>query len=389
MEEYNSKIKQMIGNDEEVAVVYRTTDYSKFKKLEGNRGIADDRVNKIKASLNKVGYILNPLIINEKFEIIDGQGRLETFKEMSIPVDYVIAEGKGIDECIAMNINQTNWKLIDYIKSYADRGDKYYIKMLNLINNYKSFDVNEITCALMGWQKATATNIKDGSINFTDEAYFNAIKKLDSAYDLYTQLSEKGMISQINEYGTVKTLLRVFMICLDLPEIDGKRLKKVIIDKIVDPRVSSVFKDEESCADVLEKVYNYKSSYRVNIGFLYRERLRIRKLEKEKEYREAKNSEKDLELNQDLDFIDTDILSKMDISVVKYLNDTDNFKDIYNRAVSSMEVHKKYFNYCIVNRLKPLPNIPFYSQLDLAGFDRIGRAPDGGVLFYKKSDIKV
>ena len=43
--------------------IFVTDDYSQFKKLEGNRPIKDGRVNLIVESINKVGYILSPILV--------------------------------------------------------------------------------------------------------------------------------------------------------------------------------------------------------------------------------------------------------------------------------------------------------------------------------------
>ena len=100
---------------EKITTVYRTNDYSQFNKLVGNRAVTRDRVMAIIESVNTVGYVLSPIVVNEKMEIIDGQGRAEAFEELGLPIDYVIAEGAGIAECIQLNIKQKNWGLIDEV----------------------------------------------------------------------------------------------------------------------------------------------------------------------------------------------------------------------------------------------------------------------------------
>lgn len=62
--------------------IKRTNNYDMFKRLEGNRFVDPKKVNKLKKSINEVGYISNPIIVNEKMEVIDGQHRLEALKEL-------------------------------------------------------------------------------------------------------------------------------------------------------------------------------------------------------------------------------------------------------------------------------------------------------------------
>ena len=70
--------------------IYITKDYSIFKKLTGNRSTELERITKICDSIREVGYITSPILVNENMEVIDGQGRLEAFKELGIPVEYII-----------------------------------------------------------------------------------------------------------------------------------------------------------------------------------------------------------------------------------------------------------------------------------------------------------
>ena len=84
--------------------MFRTTDYDSFKRVLGNRKVLEDRVSKILASFDKIGYIPVPIIVNEKYEVIDGQGRLEACKRRGLPVNFIIRPGLKIEDCIVMNI---------------------------------------------------------------------------------------------------------------------------------------------------------------------------------------------------------------------------------------------------------------------------------------------
>lgn len=57
-----------------------TNNYEMFKILAGNRGVSPARVKKIKKSIEDVGYITSPILVNEKMEVIDGQRQIASFK---------------------------------------------------------------------------------------------------------------------------------------------------------------------------------------------------------------------------------------------------------------------------------------------------------------------
>lgn len=99
--------------DNVIGQIYQTTDYSKFKRLKGNRDVKNAK--KIVDSINDVGYVLSPILVNEKMEVIDGQNRLDALVKLDMPVVYMMQEGIGRKECQALNINQTNWTTEQFI----------------------------------------------------------------------------------------------------------------------------------------------------------------------------------------------------------------------------------------------------------------------------------
>ena len=116
--------------------VYVTDNYSMFKRLDGNRIVRDRRVDKIVQSINAVGYITSPILVNENYEVIDGQGRLAALERLHLPVEYIIHDGIGIEECRQMNIHQSNWTERDYVRSYASLGNDNYARLQSLIDKF-------------------------------------------------------------------------------------------------------------------------------------------------------------------------------------------------------------------------------------------------------------
>lgn len=148
---------------------YRTNDYSIFKRLLGNREVKSARVNKIKTSIEKYGYIYNPIVINEKYEVIDGQGRLEALELLGLPVDFVVSEGTGLEECIALNASFTNWNMNDYIDSYCEMGNSNYILLDSLCKKYPSLKLNIITQIATGKVANSNNAIKAGTFKINKD----------------------------------------------------------------------------------------------------------------------------------------------------------------------------------------------------------------------------
>ena len=124
-------------NPSEIARVLSTTKYDMFKSIDSNRGVIDKHVDQLVASIQENGSLMLPIIVNEKGEVIDGQHRLHAYSRLELPVPYIVADGYGIDQVKVLNINQKNWSLTDYIKSWATRGNEEYVKLLKFMDDYK------------------------------------------------------------------------------------------------------------------------------------------------------------------------------------------------------------------------------------------------------------
>lgn len=161
-----------------VGTVYRTDDLRIFKILDSNRDIKESRKQKIIESIDKNGYISNPIIVNEKYEVIDGQGRLEACKELGISIDYYVVENIGIEECRVLNMNMTNWSLMDYIKSYASEGNEEYINLYNLAKMGCGINTYLFANHLYGGT-SSKENIQTGKARCSMDTYSNAKDALE------------------------------------------------------------------------------------------------------------------------------------------------------------------------------------------------------------------
>lgn len=108
--------------------ILETEDYSIFKRAKGNRTINLGQVKRLTESFIKSPQLINtnPILVNEKMEVIDGQHRLEALKIIGAKVAYVIKKDFGISEVQLLNSSTRIWTPIDYAKSYAEHGNQHY-----------------------------------------------------------------------------------------------------------------------------------------------------------------------------------------------------------------------------------------------------------------------
>ena len=198
--------------------IYQTNNYDLFKKLLGNRDVLDGRKNVIKKSIVENGYIRNPIVVNEKMEIIDGQGRFEALKELGMPIEYVIAEGVGHKECVVLNANQKNWKTPDYIKSFSMLGIKDYQileKMCDMFSHLDPANISTVCCGLAGGGMISI-KIREGNFKIhKEEDVIKRLKLYESIYEITCGNAD---------YGLQRAFASVVTFIYETKEIDNERV---------------------------------------------------------------------------------------------------------------------------------------------------------------------
>jgi len=232
--------------------VYVTKDYDKFKRLRGNRDIPESRISKIVESIQTVGWIRNPIVVNENMEVIDGQGRLTALQRLGKPIEYIIAEGAGSEECIYMNMNMVNWSQLDFIKSYAEQGNENYQKLLNLINTYAGGNLHIICTALYRISKPKHREIKNGSLQITDQQFIEAVARLKYIQPLMEKLDKSKLP------GSIVMLMQTLIYYHDYIEVDKDRLRKKVEKYIYE---TSPWVTNPDCEREVEDVYNRYASF--------------------------------------------------------------------------------------------------------------------------------
>lgn len=264
---------------EEAYKVYITKDYSIFKRLTGNRDIPESRISKIVESIQTIGWVHNPIVVNEKMEVIDGQGRLTALQRLGLPIEYVIAEGAGTRECIQMNMNMVNWKLPDFIKSYAEQGNKNYQRLLSLFEKYVGGNLDIISTAVYRVSKSKYREIKAGILQLTQEQYEKAVNRLEYVQPIIEKINEKKLS------GSFVTLIQTLIYYYDYEEVDKERLAESVEKYIynANPWVSNL-----DCEREVENCYNYnrRAETKQSISHLIREERMRRQIELNKENQE-------------------------------------------------------------------------------------------------------
>jgi hypothetical protein len=168
-----------MATDKAINTVYSTTDYDKFKILSSNRDIRTPHLEDLKRSIQEKA-LEKPIDVNENFEIIDGQYRFTAWRELKLPILYIIHKGWGEEEIPILNTNQKNWNPSDFVKMYCDMGNEHYIKYKEFQDLY-GFTHNTNLLLLRGVGKENKKTVhklfQEGTFTVTKWAQANAIAK--------------------------------------------------------------------------------------------------------------------------------------------------------------------------------------------------------------------
>jgi hypothetical protein len=122
----------------DISTVMYETNYSKFTLFEQNRDIDERAVNDLVVSIKKKGQ-LQPLIVNDLYEVIDGQHRLKACEILDIPVSYLISNKATIKDVVLINNTQRSWRNLDYLKTFSHKSHpnhEEYVKIKVFIEAY-------------------------------------------------------------------------------------------------------------------------------------------------------------------------------------------------------------------------------------------------------------
>jgi hypothetical protein len=229
-----------------VCSVYETDDYDTFHELEHNRDATKKRVEKIKKSFLE-GEVLNPIIVNEKFEIIDGQGRFEALKQLERSVKFIVACGTGIEDCRRMNQYSTNWSKTDFIDSYSNIESYQNLKQI-VDETGLCFDkIMQIARKYSGGRGAGQELLRSGKLEFDNDDVAVVRKVVEAG----TQIKQALAID--------KNLPANFYVCVKIMMCaDGYNHKRMLQNCKDDRHRFAYSTHQETLLKEFSRIYNFR-----------------------------------------------------------------------------------------------------------------------------------
>ena len=126
--------------------IYKTTDYSLFKYLKGNRAITELHVRRLVESIKEKDLQV-PIIVDEKMNVVEGQHRLEAYKIVGRPILYIVKDNVTLEDVRKLNSVARKWTLTEYLMSHVKLGNHDY-ELLEWFHRTYEFGLSECIAML-------------------------------------------------------------------------------------------------------------------------------------------------------------------------------------------------------------------------------------------------
>lgn len=236
--------------NESPTTIQHTLNYDQFSFFDVNRDVNRGHVEAIKAAFEERGNFTaqQPILVNENYQIVDGQHRFTACKEMGIPIYFTVHAGLTAADALAMNIIHREWRLSDYANYHAKGGNTSYRKFLQLAEDYEGFSYSVLMTYAKGEQVPGAFgSFRKGDFVFRDVP--GARARLD-------KLAEAVNITRVKDQDFALAYLKVMAV----QGFDQRRMIRKL--EQAGEQIIRRFGNVSEYMRAFEEVYNYQMTER-------------------------------------------------------------------------------------------------------------------------------
>lgn len=224
--------------------IIETKKYSMSGSINSNREVDETHVKKLIKAIQKKNLLkLNPIIVNKKHEVIDGQHRLEAATRMKLPIYYLVSEEISKDDISSLNTNSKSWKPLDYINYWTIEGAAGFDIVSRFINDNPHFAHS--TCLRMLSIDGANSGYKEGRVDVSNYQNANKIAEIVKNFRNHCDFAF--------DRGFVMAIAKIYETGLYDHEVMKKRLETQSRSLV---KCISI----KQYVEMLEEIYNYRSS---------------------------------------------------------------------------------------------------------------------------------
>lgn len=241
--------------------VEKTKDYKKFKNFSFNRTINKSKLQSLTTSIAKENLLhLHPIIVDDQFNVIDGQHRLEAAKKLGVEIYYIRDTGVSQNHVMEANTNQSGWRLGDILRFYAiTKKTPAYETFVSLMDTF-GLQPKGLMGLIFGSRAAVLVNkMKNGSFELPEEA-----AETEKTLAFYTKFIEVITERRVTPFSMFRSY--DFTYCVRLLCINKKFDPDVFFSKLqyrwflLKPQATA-----RAWFEVLAEIYNWKNSRKIKV----------------------------------------------------------------------------------------------------------------------------
>ena len=119
-----------------------TRDYSVFKYFDRNRIVSKTNVEKLRQDM-ALNTQKDEVVVNEKWQVIDGQHRIAALEKDKKPVKFRVKPGANMQDVIAANNTGTKWNTPAWVRNFSHPdhvNNKPYVMYIEFKEKHKLCD---------------------------------------------------------------------------------------------------------------------------------------------------------------------------------------------------------------------------------------------------------
>ena len=225
--------------------IYKTTDYSLFKYLKGNRAITELHVRRLVESIKEKDLQV-PIIVDEKMNVVEGQHRLEAYKIVGRPILYIVKDNVTLEDVRKLNSVARKWTLTEYLMSHVKLGNHDY-ELLEWFHRTYEFGLSECIAMLNGKGYCASKELKE----FKDGKF--TLQNLELGKTWARSINKVGEYFQ---YYKKRSFVLAMIVLMQHPKFSWKTFEKKL------KNFSAKLKNQGSRNDFiinLERLYNHNT----------------------------------------------------------------------------------------------------------------------------------
>lgn len=224
-----------------------TEDYDQFKEISSNREVDQKHVNRLVAAISAKNLLhLNPIICNNKMEVIDGQHRLEAAKKLKIAVYYMVDDTITKKDIATINSNQKNWATMDYINYWSVEKATGFDKLSSFLSQHPLIPPSTALMMMSADGRRDVSGLRQGVIDTCNyEQACNTANILKEFRNMIDHAYDRNFVMAVYRMATTDGYDHSIM--RDKLEYQSRSLKVKCVT-------------QRQYTELLQEIYNYRSS---------------------------------------------------------------------------------------------------------------------------------